>query len=264
VEERNMTAVLRTQGLCRYFGAVTAAKDITISVESGEVVGVIGSNGAGKTTFINMVTGYLPPSAGEIWFMGESVKGLQPRQITHRGMSRSFQVPQLFQDLSVLDNLFMALAAADNPHLGILRPVRTQERRRRAEPILEEMGIAAYRDESVSAMPQGARKLLDIAMAMVGSPRMLLLDEPTSGVSAEEKHSLMQTVMAAVTRQQLTVLFVEHDMEIVQSYVTRVLAFADGAIISDGTPAEVLGDVRVQELVSGRRVGPRTAGGSGA
>ena len=247
-----MSAILETEDLSRHFGAVTAADNINVAIEQGEVVGLIGSNGAGKTTFINMVTGYLPPSKGKIWFDGKDIRGLGPRKLMRRGLARSFQVPQLFLELTVLDNLVVALSAAENRHLEMFRPVRSHSRRQAAADILDRMDLARYRDGSVTAMPQGARKLLDIAIAMLGSPRMLLLDEPTSGVSSEEKYALMDTVMAAVRQQGLTVLFVEHDMEIVQRYVTRLLAFANGAIIGDGTAETVLNDAQVQELVTGK------------
>ncbi|MDR5903784.1 ABC transporter ATP-binding protein [Franzmannia qiaohouensis] len=254
-----MTEILKTQGLSRYFGAVTAAEDINVTITQGEIVGVIGANGAGKTTFINMVTGYLPPSEGSIFFNGRAIKGLGPRKLMREGLARSFQIPQLFLELPVIDNLAIALSAAQNDHLQMLRPVRTAKRLAAADDILEQMGITQYRDEMVTAMPQGARKLLDIAIAMLGNPKMLLLDEPTSGVSMEEKHALMDTVMEIVKRRSLTVLFVEHDMEIVQKYVTRVMAFASGVVIKDGPVEEVLADEQVQTLVTGKRRHTSTA-----
>ena len=248
-----MTDILKTEGLSRYFGAVVAADDINVTITEGEIVGVIGSNGAGKTTFINMVTGYLPPSAGSIAFDGHPIRGLGPRKLMRKGLSRSFQIPQLFLELSVLDNLSIALSAAEHRHLEMFRPVRTPERVAAADEILTQMGITQYRNDMVTAMPQGARKLLDIAIAMLADPRMLLLDEPTSGVSTDEKHTLMDTVMEVVKRRGLTVLFVEHDMEIVRKYVTRVLAFASGVVIKDGPVDDVLADKQVQELVTGKR-----------
>jgi branched-chain amino acid transport system ATP-binding protein len=256
-----MTEILKTEGLSRYFGAVTAAEDINVTITEGEIVGVIGSNGAGKTTFINMVTGYLPPSKGSISFDGKPIKGLGPRKLMRKGLTRSFQIPQLFLELPVIDNLSIALAAAEHKQFQMLRPVHTPERLKAAEEILEQMHITEYRDEMVTAMPQGARKLLDIAIAMLGNPRMLLLDEPTSGVSMEEKYTLMDTVMEAVRARGLTVLFVEHDMEIVQRYVTRVLAFASGVVIKDGPVDEVLADEQVQELVTGKQHKSAATGG---
>ncbi len=248
-----MSAILETRGLMRSFGAVVAAKDINLRISKGEVVGVIGSNGAGKTTFINMVTGYLPPSGGDIFFDGQSILGRAPRAITRQGMSRSFQVAQLFPQLTVLENTLIALVAAEGPWPSFLRPLSTARRCARADAMFEEFGISRYRNALISAVPQGARKLVDIAMALVSQPRMLLLDEPTSGVSAEEKFALMDTVMAAVRKFGVTVLFVEHDMEIVARYVTRIIAFYSGEVIADGPPRTVLADARVQELVIGRR-----------
>ncbi|HDS1733115.1 MULTISPECIES: ABC transporter ATP-binding protein [Pseudomonas] len=246
-----MSAILETRGLCKEFGAVSAAKDVNVSISKGEVVGVIGSNGAGKTTFINMVTGYLKPSRGEILFNGQSIIGRTPRAITRAGMARSFQVAQLFPELTVLDNLLIALAAAESPFPSLLRPLRNGARIARAEAILSEFSILAWADNKVTAVPQGVRKLIDIAMALIGDPQMLLLDEPTSGVSAEEKTQLMDTVMQVVSRHQVTVLFVEHDMDVVRRYVSRILAFYSGEVLADGPPQTVLANARVQQLVTG-------------
>jgi branched-chain amino acid transport system ATP-binding protein len=171
-------------------------------------------------------------------------------------MARSFQVAQLFPQLSVLENVMVALIAAESPRPSFFAGFDNASRRKRALEILDEFGVANYRDALVSAVPQGARKLIDIAMALVSNPRMLLLDEPTSGVSVEEKFPLMDTVMAAVRHHGTTVLFVEHDMDIVARYVTRILAFYSGEIIADGTPVKVLSDERVQELVIGHHIDP--------
>lgn len=245
------TPILQTKSLCRSFGAVTAARDLDVTIAPGEIVGVIGSNGAGKTTFINMVTGYLPPSSGQILFEGRSILGKPPRAIIRMGMARSFQVAQLFPELTVLENMLIALVAAEGPRPSFILPMATAKRVRQAKDLLEEFGVERFGDSVVSAVPQGARKLIDIAMALISTPRMLLLDEPTSGVSVEEKFGLMDTVMRAVRRHGVTVLFVEHDMEIVERYVSRVLAFYSGEIISDGTPSQVFADEKVRELVIG-------------
>lgn len=253
-------AILETRALTRNFGAVVAAKSLDVRIHQGEVVGVIGSNGAGKTTFINMVTGYLPPSSGEILFNGRSVLGHAPREITRRGMARSFQVAQLFPQLSVIENLMIALVAAQGTRPPCWAAMSSASRRAQAQAILADFGLQRFADSLVSAVPQGARKLIDIAMALVSQPRLLLLDEPTSGVSAEEKIPLMDTVMAAVKKHGVTVLFVEHDMEIVARYVSRIMAFYSGEIIADGPPAQVLGDARVQELVIGHHLDLKSMG----
>jgi len=245
------TPILETRDLQRNFGAVIAAKNINVRIDKNEVVGVIGSNGAGKTTFINMVTGYLKPSGGEILFNGKSILGKVPRQITRMGMVRSFQIAQLFPELTVRDNMLIALSAAEGSRPGLFRPMVTPARLERADSILDEFGVTRFRDSKVAAVPQGARKLIDIAMALIGEPSMLLLDEPTSGVAIEEKFPLMDRVMSVVRHHGVTTLFVEHDMEIVERYVTRILAFYSGEVICDGTPAYVLNDDKVRELVIG-------------
>jgi branched-chain amino acid transport system ATP-binding protein len=259
-----MSAILETRGLTRTFGAVVAAKDLNVRIGQGEIVGVIGSNGAGKTTFINMVTGYLPPSTGDILFDGDSVLGRHPREITRLGMARSFQVAQLFPKLTVLENAMVSLVAAEGTQPSFFRPLDTPQRRQRADAIFAEFGVGRYRDALVSTVPQGVRKLVDIAMALVSRPRMLLLDEPTSGVSSEEKFALMDTVMAVVRQHGVTVLFVEHDMEIVARYVTRIIAFDSGEIIADGPPRSVLGNARVQEFVVGRPLAANAVAGEAA
>lgn len=254
-----MAVVLEARGLNKSFGAVTAAADINVAVEKDTVVGLIGSNGAGKTTFINMVTGYLKPTSGTITFGGENITSLSPRLITRRGICRSFQIPQLFSTLSVYENLLVGVGVvfsagkkwADSSHMEST-PEQT------VDSMLKRFNLGAYRDKRADVLPEGVRKLLDIAMAMAVKPKILLLDEPTSGVLADEKFALMDMVMDAVRAQGVTVLFVEHDMEIVNRYTHRVLAFYEGRIIADGEPATVLNDPEVRKYVTGEA---RVAGG---
>jgi branched-chain amino acid transport system ATP-binding protein len=232
------------------FGAVIAAADVNVAGDRDAVVGLIGANGAGKTTFINLVTGYLKPSSGSIRCDGQELTLLPPRRITQLGVSRSFQIPQLFNTLSARENLLVAVgivaAAAHRWARSDLTLARAGEA---SDEILERFGLAAYRDREAGLLPEGVRKLLDVAMALVVKPRILLLDEPTSGVSADEKFAIMDLVMGAV--RGVTVLFVEHDMDIVARYAGRVLAFADGRIIADGLPAAVLADAEVRRFVIG-------------
>jgi branched-chain amino acid transport system ATP-binding protein len=246
-----MTAVLEVHDLQKSFGAVVAAKDINVTVDQHEVIGIIGANGAGKTTFINMVTGYMKPTSGRIEFKGRSILGLPPRDITCLGISRSFQVPQIFASESVFDNLMMAYAISEETGLGLLAPLYNDERAERVDSHLQRYQIAAYRDATASTLPQGIRKLLDIAMAAVRRPTLLMLDEPTSGISVEEKFGLMDVIMKALREDETTVLFIEHDMEIVERYVGRVLAFYQGEIICDAPTAEALVDPGVREFVIG-------------
>jgi branched-chain amino acid transport system ATP-binding protein len=258
-----VTAILSVRDLEKTFGSIVAARDITLDVPAEQTVGIIGANGAGKTTFINMITGHLRPSKGTIRFGEHDITGRPSREITRLGVSRSFQVAQIFPSLTVFENMCAAaaVAGAAGGILGhALAPLRTPARTAQAEAALELFRIAGYRDVRAATLPQGVRKLLDIAMAVVGSPRVVLLDEPTSGISIQDKFGIMEVVMSALKSRRLTVLFVEHDMEIVERYADRVLAFYDGTVIADGPPAAALADARVQTLICGTRV----RGGSGA
>jgi branched-chain amino acid transport system ATP-binding protein len=259
-----MSVILDAQGLNKSFGAVTAAKDVSAAIEKDSVVGLIGTNGAGKTTFINMITGYLKPDTGRIHFEGRDITALAPRQITRLGICRSFQIPQLYSSLSVFDNMMIGLGIVlDNARLGGFfsrgriwetRPVPGYGKPAEAvaEHLLARFGLSDYRERNAQVLPGGVRKLLDIALTMVAKPRVLLLDEPTSGVSAQEKFGIMQMVLEAVRAEGVTVLFVEHDMEVVSRFAQRVLAFYDGRIIADAPPAIALQDAEVKRHVVGR------------
>jgi branched-chain amino acid transport system ATP-binding protein len=255
-----MPVILEATGLNKAFGAVTAAKDVSAAIEQDSVVGLIGTNGAGKTTFINMITGYLKPDTGRIHFDGRDITALAPREITRLGICRSFQIPQLYSSLSVFENMMIGLgivldnarlagffSRGDPPVPGFGKPAEAV-----AEHLLARFGLSDYRDRNAQVLPGGVRKLLDIALTMVAKPRVLLLDEPTSGVSAQEKFGIMQMVLDAVRAEGATVLFVEHDMEVVSRFAQRVLAFYDGRIIADAPPAVALQNPEVKRHVVGR------------
>ena len=242
--------LLQAQGLNKSFGAVVAAQDINISIRSGERVSLIGSNGAGKTTFVNMITGYIQPDSGEIHLGGQRINTMTPRQITRLGVARSFQIPQIYPNLSVMENMLVAQACHED-RLSLWRPARTLASQERAEEVLKRFRLQDQRQRLAAELPGGMRKLLDIALAMTGQPRLLLLDEPTSGVAAEEKFPMMDTVMQALSGQPLTTLFVEHDMDIVSRYCDRVIAFYSGRIIADDVPSVALANADVRRYVTG-------------
>ena len=235
-----MSAILVAEGVHKNFGAVSAAAGISLGFERDSVVSLIGANGAGKTTFLNMVTGYLRPDRGRIRFDGEDLVGRAPREITALGLSRSFQIPQLFQSLSVRENMLVAESIAGAEHIA-----------EATDALLERFALTSYAGQRAGLLPEGIRKLLDVAMTLVTKPKLLLLDEPTSGVAAGEKFGIMDLVMAAVRGQGVTVLFVEHDMDIVARYAQRVVAFYDGRVIADGVPARVLRADEVRRYVIG-------------
>lgn len=242
--------LLRASGIEKRFGAVVAASGIEVAIGVGERVSLIGSNGAGKTTFVNMITGYLKPDTGSIVLGGRDITRLTPREITHLGVARSFQIPQLFQELSVLDNMLVATACREN-RLSFWQTARRADAVERADALLERFNLSEHRERRVAELPGGVRKLLDIAMAMTGHPRLLLLDEPTSGVSAEEKFPMMEIIMTALGQEPMAVLFVEHDMDIVERYADRVIAFYSGRIIADNTPQAALATDDVRRYVTG-------------
>ena len=242
--------LLQTTDLQLAFGAVVVADHINFSLAEGERLAVIGQNGAGKTTFINICTGLIRPQAGKVFFEGQDVTQLSPRAIALRGMVRSFQLPQLFSEHTVRDCIRLA-AAGKRGGLSIWTPLAEAVPKEEVDHVLEMVGLAARGDALSGALPEGQRKLLDIAMALVLKPRLLILDEPTSGVSTDEKHGLMATIMAALDAQKVTAIFVEHDVDIVSQYATRVAAWIAGRIAADGTPQEVLADPEVRKNVIG-------------
>jgi branched-chain amino acid transport system ATP-binding protein len=245
------TALLQTQGLTLSFGGVVAADGIDFELQAGERLAVIGANGAGKTTFINMVTGYIKPASGKIIFAGTDITQMHPRQIVHLGMGRSFQLPQLFLEHTVRDSVALAVVSRSR-RLSLLRPLSKCVAAEEVDHILEVVGMSARAGDMCASLPEGHRKLLDIAMALVLNPKLMIMDEPTSGVAADEKHALMDTIMKALQERQVTAIFVEHDVDIVQKYATRVAAWIAGRIAADGPPAVVMANEEVRSVVLGQ------------
>ncbi len=245
-----MSALLETRDLQLAFGAVVVADHIDFTLEVGERLAVIGQNGAGKTTFINICTGLIRPQAGQVFFEGREVTRLAPREIALRGMVRSFQLPQLFSEHTVRDCVRIA-AAGKRGSLGIWTALHEAVPASQVDPVLDMVGLLPRADEIAGSLPEGQRKLLDIAMALVLQPRLLILDEPTSGVSTDEKHGLMKTIMHALDEQKVTAIFVEHDVDIVSQYATRVAAWIAGRVAADGKPAEVLANPEIRKNVIG-------------
>ena len=244
--------ILQTVDLSKSFGMVRAADAINVAIGAGELVGIVGANGSGKTTFLNIITGYLRPDRGRVLFLGEDRTGLPPRVVTKLGIARSFQIPQLYTSLTVLESLLLSLAAEAGQGTGFWQPLYRREWTEEGLATLERFGLRSYAHRPVSELPEGGRKLLDIALSFALRPKLLLMDEPTSGVSIEDKFQVMDTLMKIVQETRLTTIFVEHDMEVVQRYGRRVLAFNDGRVIADGTPEVVLADPEVRKAVLGR------------
>lgn len=243
--------MLEVRDVSRSFGMVRAVDGISFAVGEGEVVGIIGTNGSGKTTLLNLVTGYLAPSSGAIRFAGRDLAGMSPRAITALGIARSFQVPQLYTGLSVLENALIAVAIRRGHAPDFWSALRSREWVAEAEGLLARFGLAGQAAGRAANLPEGGRKLLDVALAFVLGPRLLLMDEPTSGVSAKDKFAIMDTVMTALRDRGVTTIFIEHDMEIIERFAARAMAFDSGRVIADGAVAQVLADAGVRRAVLG-------------
>jgi branched-chain amino acid transport system ATP-binding protein len=245
-----MTPILSVRDLHINFGGVRAADGVDLDIHPHELVAVIGPNGSGKTTFLNLCTGYISPTQGSVTFEGHSITDLSPRQITRRGIARAFQIPQLFTGHSLIENVMLAIAS----RRGIwqaMRPLAQQDYLAEARKTLSLLSLEDAAAHSTATLPEGMRKLADIAIALALKPRLLLLDEPTSGVSTAEKFSLMDKIVSVLRTEKITALFVEHDMDMVERYADRVLVWGSGKVLAAGAPAEILRSADVLERVIG-------------
>jgi branched-chain amino acid transport system ATP-binding protein len=248
-----MTALLETIGLQKAFGAVVAANDISVTIRRGQKLGLIGNNGAGKTTFVNIVTGHLKPDGGRVLLDGNDITRLAPRQVRRNGVSRSFQIPQLFGSLTLEQNLLMALAILREEGMSSWRPARSDAHMAELDQLIARFRLQPYREHTIAVLPGGVRKLVDVAMAVTHQPKLLLLDEPTSGVAVEEKFPLMDVIMQAIAGSESTVLFVEHDMDIVFRFAQRITVLVSGAILTQGAPEDIARDPMVKQVYLGNR-----------
>jgi branched-chain amino acid transport system ATP-binding protein len=242
--------LLSARGLAIRFGGVVAADGVDLDVFEGEHLAIIGPNGAGKTTFLNIATGYLRPQAGRVEFLGEDITARSPRAITQLGIARAFQIPQLFGDHTVLESLLIA-AASRGRRFGTLRDLHAMPERSEMMQLLALVAADDVAHSRGNTLPEGKRKLVDIAMALALRPKLILLDEPTSGVASSEKFGIMDVLVSALGKQGVTSVFVEHDMEVVERYADRVVVWSAGRIGLSGPPAEVLRDQAVVGQVIG-------------
>jgi branched-chain amino acid transport system ATP-binding protein len=243
--------VLETKDVTRSFGAVKAADHLSVQLHEEQVVGIVGPNGSGKTTFVNIVTGYVKPTQGQVLFREREVTGLDPRELTKLGITRSFQIPQLYTQLSVLENMLIALSIRSGQHWQFWGPLKTPPRIKAGLKVLNQFGFEDGADQQVSTLPEGGRKLLDVALSVALEPVLLLLDEPTSGVSVDEKFGVMDALVRVVKDSGITTVFIEHDMDVVARYADRVIVFADGSIMADGPPGPVLAQADVRRHLLG-------------
>jgi branched-chain amino acid transport system ATP-binding protein len=232
--------LLATTELRKYFGEVHAVDRVDIAVREGEVLALIGSNGAGKTTLVNLISGLFPPDGGRILFRGADVTALSVYDRIRAGIARSFQIVNLFDQLPTLDNVALAIFAREGKarRLGSLAE-RDAGVRGEALAILQQFGLQDKMDTWAGNLAQGERKLLDVAVAYALRPRLLFLDEPTSGVSTREKTPIMDIISSVVRAERITAVIIEHDMDVVFKYSERIVVMHEGKILADGTPDEI-------------------------
>ncbi|SDG42165.1 ABC transporter ATP-binding protein [Roseospirillum parvum] len=247
--------VLRAEGLVKAFGGIRAVDGVDLSLDAGTISALIGPNGAGKTTCFHLLAGQLRPDAGRLWLDGRDISRLEPHRRAALGLARTFQIAGVFPSLSLADNLALAAEAPRRPRPGL---------RRRAAPdaatLLARVGLDLDPGRPAAGLSYGQVKRLELAMALAGRPRLLLMDEPTAGLDGPERDRLLGLVAGQVAEQGLTVLFTEHDVAAVFAHAGRVLAMADGRLIADGPPAAVAADPAVQRLYLGR---PSTGSATG-
>jgi ABC-type branched-subunit amino acid transport system ATPase component len=248
-----MPPVLETKGLVKQFGGITATDDVSLVVEKGARHALIGPNGAGKTTIINLLTGVLRPTSGTISLDGRDITGLEPHKRVQLGIARTFQINQLFADLTPLETI--GLAVSERLELGRQwwrivgsKGVVVEE----SVDILQRFHLADVMDERTSSLPYGKQRLLEIALAIACRPRVLLLDEPAAGVPEAERRDILDAV--AALPEDVTVLLIEHDMDIVFSFADRISVLVNGALFVEGPPEEVAADPRVKAVYLGEEV----------
>jgi branched-chain amino acid transport system ATP-binding protein len=250
-----MTVLLETRNLSRSFGAFKALDDVTITLNDGELISVVGPNGAGKTTLVNLLTGLLVPTAGDVLFMGKSIIGVGPVALTGHGLARAFQLIQIFPQLTVAETIAAAVVSRQNKRWRLFaRVADDQVIGTRVAEVAEIFGLTRRLDTQSSTLSQGEKKLLDVASAFALDPHVILLDEPTSGVSSSEKHGIMKTLIAAGRKAGVRgIVLVEHDMDLVAAYSDRIIALAEGKVLADLPPREFFADPGLIETVIGKR-----------
>lgn len=248
-----MSIVLETRGLKRRFGAFMATNDITLQVERGARHALIGPNGAGKTTLINLLTGVLPPTEGRVILEGEDITDLPSHRRVRRGLTRTFQINQLFGEYTPLETLILAICEREGLGSSLWSPLSRQRRViDEAAVLLARFGLASVMGECTAILPYGKQRLLEIALAFASRPRILLLDEPAAGVPEDERHEVLAIV--SDLPPDVTVLLIEHDMDLVFSFASRISVLVAGAIFAEGRVEEIAADPRVKAVYLGEGV----------
>jgi branched-chain amino acid transport system ATP-binding protein len=250
-----MTALLETRNVSKSYGAFRALDDVSIAVGAGEVVAVVGPNGAGKTTLVNLLTGLMKPTAGDVLFMGKSIAGIGPVELADHGLARAFQLIQIFPQLTVAETIAAAVVSRQKKRWRLFsRLAADEEIDARIREVAAIFGLRHRLDAVSATLSQGEKKLLDVASAFALDPKVILLDEPTSGVSTADKHGIMKTLIAAARTAGVEgIVLVEHDMDLVAAYSHRIVALSEGKVVADLPPDRFFADPHLIETVIGKR-----------
>jgi branched-chain amino acid transport system ATP-binding protein len=252
-----MTALLQTHGVGKAYGAYRALSDVSISLNAGEKVSIVGPNGAGKTTLVNLLTGLLVPTEGEVFFKSENISGYDPVTLAERGLARAFQLVHVFPKLTVEETIAAAIVTRQRKRWRMFSSLHGDANvTGRAREVAEIFGLENRLDTVSQLLSQGEKKLLDVASAFALDPEVILLDEPTSGISTNEKHRVMKTLIAAAERAGVkAMILVEHDMDLVATYSDRIIAIAEGRMLADLPPKQFFSTESVIEIVVGKKRG---------
>ena len=253
-----MTVLVETKGVSKHYGDFRALDDVSLSVRDGEFISVVGPNGAGKTTLVNLLTGLLVPTKGSVFFKGKNIAGVGPVALAEQGMARAFQLVQIFPQLTVAETIAAAVVTQQHKQWRLFsRLLGDDEINARVQEVARLFGLHHRVDTLSRLLSQGEKKLLDVASAFALKPEVILLDEPTSGVSTAEKHGLMKTLIAAAGVAGVkAVILVEHDMDLVAAYSQRIIALSEGRVLADLPPGPFFSDPVIIETVVGKRRGP--------
>lgn len=245
--------MVRVIDLCKRFGGVLATDNVSLTIAPGEFRALIGPNGAGKSTLFNLITGFLAPDAGRVIFGGSDITGLPPHRLFHEGISRTFQITSIFPDLSIEENVHVALLSYHRKILDVFRPA-VGRYRDEVQELLDLVGLAGEADRLADTLSHGDRKRLELAVALANKPQLLLLDEPTAGMAAAERLESIRAVHRTAKKLGVTVFFTEHDMEVVFSVADRISVLHQGAILAEDTPEIIRQNERVQEIYLGEDI----------
>jgi branched-chain amino acid transport system ATP-binding protein len=243
--------VLQLEGLRKHFGGVQAVNGVDLAVAPGDLRAIIGPNGAGKTTLFNLITGDLAHDSGTIRFAGEKISGLPPHRLYRRGMARTFQITSIFRRLTALENVQTAFLAHHRRHYNIFAAARWIYRDE-ALGMLERVGLREQALKPSGILSHGDQRRLELAIALASAPRLLLLDEPTAGMAPRERHEIMALVAKIAQETGLTIVFTEHDMDVVFAVARRITVLHQGAVLAEGPPAEVRANADVQRVYLGQ------------